>query len=67
MRLGTALHQSCLGAKDTTQNLLEKLVSLLKKRYCHKNTVDAQDVLQNSKALAKCELNQTVKVACSSV
>ena len=29
------MYQSCLGAKDTTQNLLETLVGLLKKRCCH--------------------------------
>jgi len=31
-----ALYLSCLGAKDTTHNLWETLVSLLKKCCCHK-------------------------------
>ena len=34
-RLGKALYQSCLGAKDTTQSFLEMLVGLLKKCCCH--------------------------------
>jgi len=32
-----------------------------------KSVVDAWDVLQSSKAVAKCRLHQTVKVVCSSV
>ena len=32
-----------------------------------KSALDAWDVLQCSKAVAKCGLHQTVKVACSSV
>jgi len=42
-----ALYLSWFGAKDTTQSLWETLVSLLKCR-CHRNVVDAWDVLQTS-------------------
>ena len=35
-RLGKALYRSSLGAKDTTQRLLDTLVSLLKERCYHK-------------------------------
>jgi len=66
-RTSKALYPSCLGAKDTTQSLWEMLVGLLKKHCCHKKAVGVWDVLQCSKAVAKCGLHQTVKVACSSV
>ena len=49
--------KSCLGAKDTTQRSAVAI----------KSAVDAWDVLQCSKAVAKCGLHQAVKVACSSV
>ena len=35
-RLGKALYRSCLGTKDTTQRLLDTLVSPLKKCCYHK-------------------------------
>ena len=50
--LQSTVPKSCLGAKDTTQTLLETLVSLLKKHCCHKSAVDAWDVLQCNKAVA---------------
>ena len=62
-----ALYPSCSETKDTTQSLSETLVGLLKSTVAIKSAVDALDVLQCSKAVAKFELHQTVKVACSSV
>ena len=65
-----ALYQSCLQAKDTTQSLLETLVTLLKKCCWHiKRCGYTWDVLQCSKVVAiKVRTShQTVKVACSSV
>ena len=50
-----------------TQSLWKMLFGVLKKHCCHKKCCGCVDVLQCSKAVAKCGLHQTVKVACNSV
>ena len=54
-------YHSCLGAKDTVKSFRETLVGLLMKHCCHKSTVDACDVLQCSRAVAKCGLHHMSK------
>ena len=55
-------YQSCLGAKGTTQSLLETLVGLLRCAVAIKSSVDAWDGLQCSKAVAKFELYKLSKL-----
>ena len=49
--------QSCLGAKDTIQSLLETLVGLQRSAVAIKSAEDVWDVLQCSKAVGKCGLH----------
>ena len=58
---------SCVETKKTTQAFWEMLLSIVKKHHYHQKRLNAQNVLQCSKPVAKCTLHWSVKVTCSSV